>query len=103
MPADLFVVDGVLPIMTEPTGLSVYDFDVRSFFPCKHPFGADSVAGVVARLGAFDDYEAQFETLRAEGIALLHSPAQHARASTLPGWYPLLFWRGEPAGVGRYW
>lgn len=90
MPADLFVVDGVLPILTEKTGLSVYDFDFRSFFPCRHPFGVDSVEGVVARIGAFDDYEARFEALRSEGITLLHSPAQHARASTLPGWYPLL-------------
>jgi hypothetical protein len=90
MTADLFVLDGVLPVLTEPTGLAIYDFDFRSFFPCRHPFGFDAVENVVARVGAFDDYEARFEALRSEGITLLHSPAEHVRASTLPGWYPLL-------------
>ena len=90
MAADLFVIDGVLPVLAEATGISVYDFNFRSFLPCKHPFGVDTVEGVVARVGAFDDYEARYEALRAEGITLLHSPAEHVRASTLPGWYPLL-------------
>jgi hypothetical protein len=90
VPADFFLVDERLPILAAPTGIPIYDFDFRAFLACRHPFGAASVSNVVARIGAFDDYEAQYRALREEGIVLVHDPEQHAVASTLGGWYPRL-------------
>src|SRR5262249_27204366 len=72
------------------TGLSVYDFPFDTFLACRRPFQRPARIEAVARIGAFADYERQHGELQAEGIDLVHTPAQHLRASQLPHWYPLI-------------
>lgn len=70
-------------------GLSVYDFDLRTTFACRSIVGVDEpICGVVARIGAFQDHDRTHAEMREIGIELLHTPEQHLRASTLPGWHP---------------
>lgn len=64
-------------------GVPAYDFDPRPFFPCRALRPDEPREGVIARMGAFDDYEATFVELDALGLRLVNDPEQHRRASTL--------------------
>lgn len=70
-------------------GVPGYDFDPRPFFPCRSLRPDEPREGVIARMGAFDDYEATFVELDALGLRLVNDPEQHRIASTLSG-YPAL-------------
>lgn len=86
----LIHVEDVLWVVTQPTGLRVYDFPFETFFACRHPYRRPDNVHAVARIGAFQDYPAEYADLRAQGITLLHTPEQHFRATQLPYWYPLI-------------
>jgi len=73
-----------------PIGVPAYDFDPRPFFPCRSLRPDEPREGVIARMGAFDDYDATFVELDALGLRLVNDPEQHRTASTLSGWYPAL-------------
>lgn len=90
MPNRLILVDHMLWLLVAETGLSAYDFDFEAYLPCSHPWKRPSDIVVIPRLGAFDDYERDYERFRAEGIHLIHSPTQHFLCSELPNWYPAL-------------
>src|SRR5919199_3180996 len=87
---ELFQVEGTLWVLTAPTGLPVYDFAFDRFLACRRPWVRPASLEAVARVGAFDDYATRYRELLAEGVRLAHSPEEHLRCSTLPGWYPLL-------------
>ena len=77
-------------MITEPVGVPVYDFDFRRFFDCRTPYEAPPRLPAVARIGAFADYNEFFTDSARVGMELIHSPEDHIRCSTLPGWYPLI-------------
>lgn len=87
---ELLHVDDTLWVLTAPVGLPVYDFALDRFFPCRRAWQRPDLIEAVARVGAFEDYAVRYEELLSEGIRLAHSPEEHQRCSTLPGWYHLL-------------
>jgi hypothetical protein len=89
-PDDLLLLDGTLWVLAAPTGVAAYDFPFDRFFPCRRPWQRPAELAAVARVGAFDDYPGRYAGLLARGVRLVHSPAEHVRCSTLPGWYPLI-------------
>jgi hypothetical protein len=87
---DLLHVEDVFWIWTEPTGIAVYDFPFDGVLACRRPFRRPEQIEVVARIGAFSDYPAQFAELAQQGMKLVHTPEEHFRATQLPNWYPLI-------------
>ncbi|HVI04360.1 MAG TPA: ATP-grasp domain-containing protein [Enhygromyxa sp.] len=87
---DLFEIGGALWLWTRPVGQSVYDFDFERMLGVRRPYDRPAPIEVVARIGAFDDYAHTHAELLASGLRLINSPDEHARASLLPRWYPLL-------------
>lgn len=90
MPHDRFIISDHLWVVTEPVGVSIYDFDFRRYFDCRTPYDLPAGLSAVARIGAFDDYPSFFEDCAEFGINLVHSPEDHVRCTTLPEWYPLI-------------
>jgi hypothetical protein len=87
---DLIRVEDTLWVLSRRVGLPVYDFDFSRYFTCRRPWQRPDTITAVARAGAYENYNQRQAELAAEGIALIHSPDEHARASELPCWYPLL-------------
>ena len=77
-------------VLSARTGIPIYDFDFRAFFPSTSPCQRNAEITAVSRTGAIEDYDATYAELLAEGIRLIHSPEVHYRASRLPDWYPLI-------------
>ena len=88
--SELLFVAETLPVLKAQTGLSIYDFDFRSYFPCRALQECPESLRAIARIGAFGDYEREYIEMQNAGITLLHSPDQHRRCSELPEWYPLI-------------
>jgi hypothetical protein len=86
----LVLVEGSLWVVTRPTGMARYDFTFEQFFACRHPFQREGVVSAVARMGATGEYEDRYNRLLADGVRLVHTPAEYHRTSRLPGWYPLI-------------
>jgi hypothetical protein len=87
---DVILVENILCVLHRRTGISIYDFDFRAYFPSRTlPEGRIEVP-VIARMGAFDDYENTFAKLLKNEIRLLHTPEEHFRSSQLSGWYNLI-------------
>lgn len=87
---ELIVVEDTLRILRAHTGIPIYDFDFRAYFPCRtHPQRRIDFP-VVARIGAFDDYRDTYAHLLENGIRLIHSPDEHHRCSQLSGWFSLI-------------
>ena len=100
---DLFQLEGAVWLWTSQVGLSIYDFAFDQFFACRRPYNRPVEVGVIARVGALDDYASTYQELQREGIRLVHSPDEYLRATRLPQWYPLLedltpksLWFSEP-------
>jgi hypothetical protein len=87
---EFLLVDETLPALVARTGLPAYDFDFRTFFPCRPARACPAGAAAVARVGAFENYEQWHAEKSAEGVSLLHTPEEHLRCSQLPHWYPLI-------------
>lgn len=99
----LVLLDQSLPLLVKKTGVSIYDFAFEQYFPVQRLACSDPSCSVIARIGAIADYPDRFHALEAEGTRLTHTPEEHERCSTLPGWYPLLLdltprsiWFDEP-------
>ena len=87
---ELHLVANVLHVLVLQTGIRIYDFDFRTYFPCQSPERTSPDKKVIARLGAIEDYNDAYATLLGKGIRLLHTPEEHVRCSQLPGWYGLI-------------
>ena len=88
---DLIQVEDRLWIVTAPTGLRVYDYDLTRYFQCKHGlFRHSGIVTAVARMGAAPDYGERFRSFLEMGIRLIHEPEEYLRTSYLPNWYPLI-------------
>ena len=90
MSQDRFTLDDRLWIVAQPTGVGVYDYEFRRFHDCRTPYDSRIDLPGVARMGAVADYPAFFNECVEQGIFLVHTPEDHVRCSTLPGWYPLI-------------
>jgi hypothetical protein len=90
MQEDRFVIENQLWMITTPIGVPIYDFGFRDFFDCRTPYDRDVKLPGVARVGAFENYSQFFSAAEADGIALLNTPTEQKRCSSLPGWYPLI-------------
>lgn len=89
-PMDPTVLEDHLAVMVEPTGVPTYDFDFGPHFRCRHPVRLDRRLPCVLRVGARADYEGTFAACRDAGLDVVNTPQQHALASELACWYPIL-------------
>ena len=83
-------VENRLVVVSEPVGVPIYDFDFDLNFQCTHPYVFDHEESCVLRVGAVPDYSLRFEEMLKWGLRLINSPAEHAMASQLDYWYPLI-------------
>jgi hypothetical protein len=75
-------------LISKLTGVPAYDFDVRLFFSCRHPYESAGPLPGIARIGAFQDYEKFYREAASLGIQLANTPEEHELCSNLPSWYP---------------
>lgn len=87
---NIFQMQERLWLITKPTGVAIYNFDFEKFFECRHHWRLPTPLTAIARIGAIDEYDDFYESLRREGIHLIHTPEEHQRCGELPAWYPLL-------------
>lgn len=83
------LVEDLLCVVTARINNPSYDFDFKRVFACRHMSQGPSSC-TVARLGAFEDYEASHREYDQAGIHLVHTPEQHFNCTRLSKWYPLL-------------
>ena len=100
---DLILLEDAVWVLVSKVGLPSYDFNLTQFFACRHPWQRPKQITAIGRFGAISDYDELYAQLAAEGILLIHSPAQYLLASELTHWYPLLegltpksLWYAEP-------
>lgn len=79
-----------LVVVTKEVGVSTYDFDFDLHFCCEHPYRFKSEEMCVLRIGPISDYAAEFDEKMDMGLRLVNSPEEHAMASELESWYPLI-------------
>ncbi len=79
-----------LVVIREEVGVAVYDFNFELHFACNHPYQIDGEEPCVLRIGAIANYAEEFNDKLAMGLRLVNTPAEHALASELEGWYPLI-------------
>jgi ATP-grasp domain, R2K clade family 3 len=87
---ELILLEDTVWVLVGEVGLSSYDFNLAQFFSCRHPWQRPEQITAIGRFGAVTNYDELYAQLAAEGIYLIHSPAQHLLASELPHWYPLI-------------
>lgn len=100
---DIFLLEDVVWIAAAKIDVPRYDFAFETFFACRHPVYRPEQIEAVGRFGVTDDYADLYNSLKADGVLLIHTPEQHLLASELTHWYPLLeditprsLWFAEP-------
>lgn len=83
-------IEGKFFILSEAVGIPAYDFNVDLHFACDHPYQIEREAPCILRIGPIADYPEEFNARLKMGLRLINSPDEHARASELEHWYPLL-------------
>ncbi len=83
-------VEDRLFVVSETVGVSSYDFDFDLHFACSHPYALDGEKPCVLRVGPVADYPARYAEMLGMGLRPVNSPQEHALASELEHWYPLL-------------
>lgn len=83
-------IEGRLVIASQLRVNPAYDFDFDLNFTCDHPYAFDHEERCVLRTGAVPNYDEQYREMLAWGLRLVNSPEEHALASELEHWYPLL-------------
>jgi hypothetical protein len=83
-------VEEKLVVISEFTGVPVYDFNLDLHFRCTHPQSFRDDEPCVLRVGPILDYEREFRAKVSWGLRVINSPAAHASASELAVWYPKL-------------
>ncbi len=87
---DLLLLEGTIWVLVGKVDLPSYDFSLTDFFACRRPWQRPDRLKAIGRFGVATNYAELYQRLAAEGILLIHSPAQYRVASELPHWYPLL-------------
>lgn len=87
---NIFLLEDVVWVAAAKIDAPLYDFAFETFFACRHPIYRPEQIEVVGRFGVTDDYAVLHDSLKAEGVSLVHSPEQHFLASELTYWYPFL-------------
>jgi hypothetical protein len=77
-------------VISEATGIPVYDFNFDLHFRCTHPQSFGDGERCVLRVGPISNYEQEFQEKALRGLRLINSPSEHALASELEAWYPKL-------------
>jgi hypothetical protein len=83
-------IGGRFIVCSEVVGVSAYDFDFDLHFDCDHPYRIDAEELCILRVGPIADYAATFYEHLESGLRLVNSPSEHALASELENWYPLI-------------
>lgn len=86
---DLFLLEDAVWLLTETINNPAYDFPFDTNFRVQRNWKGEH-RDVLARIGAFADYEQAYKNLLSNGLRLFNSPQQHFHASQLPFWYPLI-------------
>ncbi len=87
---DLLLLEDTVWVLMGKVDLPSYDFSLPDFFACRRPWQRPDRIYAIGRFGVATNYAELYEQLAADGIVLMHSPAQYLSASELPHWYPLL-------------
>jgi ATP-grasp domain, R2K clade family 3 len=87
---DVFWLEESIWVASAQMDLPSYDFAFGTYFACRRPYNRPEKITAIARFGAASNYLELYQQLKAEGIALIHSPEQYLLASELPRWYPLI-------------
>jgi hypothetical protein len=77
-------------ILSEEVGVAAYDFNFELHFACDHPYRIEGEELCVLRIGPIPDYPTEFKDKLEMGLRLVNSPTEHALASELENWYPLI-------------
>jgi hypothetical protein len=81
-------IEGKLVVISQPTGVSTYDFDFDLHFACRHPHRFEREEPCVLRIGPLRDYAAEYRRVLELGLRPVNSPEEHVLASELESWYP---------------
>jgi len=84
---DFIFLEEAVWIAKAKIGVPIYDFEFDNFFACSRPFYRPEKIKVVGRFGVTSNYEGLFDSLKNEGIELVHTPSQYLLASDLTYWY----------------
>src|ERR1044072_388128 len=84
---DFIFLEEAVWIAKANVGVPIYDFEFDNFFACRRPFYRPEKIKVVGRFGVTTNYEELFDSLKNEGIELIHTPQQYLLASDLTYWY----------------
>lgn len=87
---EILEVEEKIWLLVRQTGISIYDFDFRSWFHARSPYRPPEHINAVARVGAVADYPEFHEEYARDGIVLVNSPEEQQRASQIDSWYPLI-------------
>lgn len=105
---DIVLLEDTVWIATCPIDAPRYDFSFHTYFACRHRSYRSERITAVGRFGVTDDYAELGRQLAEIGVDLVHSTEQHALASELTEWYPLLadltprsVWFEEPPSVAE--
>ena len=84
---DFIFLEEAVWIAKANVGVPIYDFEFDNFFACRRPFYRPEKIKVVGRFGVTSNYEELFDSLKNDGIELIHTPSQYLLASDLTHWY----------------
>ncbi len=79
-----------LIILSKEVGVSAYDFNFDLHFACDHPYRVEGEELCVLRVGPIAAYTEEFSDKLEMGLRFVNTPDEHALASELENWYPLL-------------
>lgn len=85
---DVMLLEDRLAIVSQPVGVSAYDFDFGLHFRSTHPLHFAEGTPALLRLGARPDYARDFAEYAQWGLRLVNTPEEYRRASELDVWYP---------------
>ncbi len=83
-------IEGRFIVCSETVGVAAYDFDFELHFTCDHPYRIDGEESCILRVGPIPDYQETYDDYLERGLRLVNTPEQHALASELEHWYPLI-------------
>lgn len=87
---DIFNMEQTIWLGVKPVGVSAYDFSFEPLFSCRRPYELPENGEIIARLGAFENYQKSYDIFSDLGFKLVNNVKQHYLASELSEWYPLI-------------